>query len=358
MTRYDFRKEGTILKLKKGIAAVLAAAFALALSACTLKSPEYVLTVDGEQVPAGVYLMYQLNAYSEAENQLEDDQTVKNGQIEGQDAVDWVHGKTLEDLRRWVWIDREFDAQGLTLEGDALAQAQSEAASNYEYYGDWYEANGIGSASYEEFYLTEVKYQALYEAWLDTAEEITLDEAKAYMDEHYVHIVSLALPVSSTEGEQVTDEERAEIDGYARELADGLNAGGDFDALAEEAMRKACETAGREFNEQNMSDMMMEGFATDTDSGYFSEKVVEELRAHDVGYAMAELELAAPMIYQRTANYESDEDFETNYYDSIVSLMRQQEYQDKATEASSAYAVEEDASAVKAYAVKNIKEKE
>lgn len=359
MTRYDFRKEGTMLKLKKGIAAVLAAAFALALSACTLTTPEYVLTVDGEQIPAGVYLMYQLNAYSEAENQLEEDQTVKNGQIDGQDAVDWVHEKTLEDLRRWVWINREFDAQGLTLEGDELKNAQSEAASNYDYYGEWYEDNGIGAESYEKFYMAEVKYQKLYEAWLAEQDEISTADAEAYMDENYTHIVSVALPVSDNDGNRVTDEARETINGYAQELADGLNAGGDFDTLAEEAVKKACETAGRDYEEETtLSSLKMDGFSSEQTQGYFSEDVVAAMESNEVGYAMAQVDLSAPMVYQRVANYADDAEFESTYYDSIVSLMRQQEYQDKATEAGSAYAVEEDASAVKAYAVKNIKEQE
>ena len=58
--------EGTMLNLKRWTAAVLCAALGLGLSACTLKTPANVMTVDGVQVPAGVYLMYQLNACTEA----------------------------------------------------------------------------------------------------------------------------------------------------------------------------------------------------------------------------------------------------------------------------------------------------
>ena len=154
-----------MLNLKRWTAAVLCAALGLGLSACTLKTPANVMTVDGVQVPAGVYLMYQLNACTEAESLVEDGATVQDGQIEGRDAVNWVHEKTVEDLRRWVWIDREFEAQGLKLEGDELTEARNKAASNYEATADWYADNGIGAASYETFYLTETKYQMLYEAW-------------------------------------------------------------------------------------------------------------------------------------------------------------------------------------------------
>ena len=43
---------------------------------------------------------------------------------------------------------------------------------------------------------------------------------------------------------------------------------------------------------------------------------------------------------------------------SLIPILKQEQYQHLATEGSSGYAVEEDASAVKTYAVKNIKEME
>ena len=52
------------------------------------------------------------------------------------------------------------------------------------------------------------------------------------MDEHYVNISSLVLPVSDDEGNQATDEARNQIDTYARELTDALNAGGTLSELA------------------------------------------------------------------------------------------------------------------------------
>ena len=69
-----------MLNLKRWTAAVLCAALGLGLSACTLKTPANVMTVDGVQVPAGVYLMYQLNAYTEAERLVEDGAAVQDGQ--------------------------------------------------------------------------------------------------------------------------------------------------------------------------------------------------------------------------------------------------------------------------------------
>ncbi len=349
--------EGMNLKLKRWIAAATAAALTVALTGCTLKTPETVMTVDGVEVPAGVYLIYQLNAYSDAESQLDEDATMKNGEIDGEKASDWVHNKTVEDLRRWVWIDREFEAQGMTLEGDELSDAQSQAKSAYESNEEWYSENGIGSESYEKFYLAEVKYQKLYEAYEENDAEISVADAEAYMDENYIHISSVALPVSDGEGNAVTEEVLEEINGYAQDLVDQLNAGGILTDLAEETVKKAMEACGREYTEDTLSSLMLDGFASDLSTGYFSEETVEQMRGQEVGKAVLREDMSVPMICQRLPNYEDDEEFESLYYDQIVSLMRQQAYQDKATQESSEYAVEEDSSAVRAYSINNIKEK-
>ena len=67
---------------------------------------------------------------------------------------------------------------------------------------------------------------------------------------------------------------------------------------------------GRTYDEEStLSSLMMTGFASDDSNGYFSEEVVQALRDQDVGYAMLQTELSAPVIYQRVANYADDEEF-------------------------------------------------
>ena len=60
------------MKLKKFTGLLLCAALALSMAACKFTTPAVVMTVEGEDIPAGLYLMYQYQAYSSAKSKLED----------------------------------------------------------------------------------------------------------------------------------------------------------------------------------------------------------------------------------------------------------------------------------------------
>ncbi|MFQ9679644.1 MAG: hypothetical protein ACLRZH_05680 [Ruthenibacterium lactatiformans] len=57
---------------------------------------------------------------------------------------------------------------------------------------------------------------------------------------------------------------------------------------------------------------------------------------------------SVPMIYQKIANYEDNDDFTANYKTTILSEITSAAFSDK-VEKTAAYAVTEDASAVKTY---------
>ena len=56
------------MKLKKFTGLLLCAALALSMAACKFTTPAVVMTVEGEDIPAGLYLMYQYQAYSSAKS--------------------------------------------------------------------------------------------------------------------------------------------------------------------------------------------------------------------------------------------------------------------------------------------------
>ena len=58
------------MKLKRLLCAAASAVFCLSLAGCVISAPQTVLTVDGEPIPAGLYLSYQYCAYAEAASKL------------------------------------------------------------------------------------------------------------------------------------------------------------------------------------------------------------------------------------------------------------------------------------------------
>ena len=340
--------------MKKWISAVLAGALALGLAACTFKTPATVLTVEDTTVSAGLYLMEQFLSYNDAQELLSEDkkQVEENG--ESTPLADWVHAKTLESLRVYLWTEREFDAQGLAFTDEENTSVETGFENYYASNEELLTANGIGKESYRLFYMNQMKYQKLYTAYAETAGDDVADaDAKAYMDEEYARVQMLILPTVDSEYKALDEAKIAVIQGYADEVADKLDKGGDFDALAEEYLKKALEDAGREYTEDLLGTAYSATFQTKAAAEADPEGTAAKVFALEMGKTMVDKSNNAPIVYQRIANY--DNDTWEGYRASIVSEIVVRDFEAKAKEESAGYAVQEDASAVRTYSIKKIK---
>ena len=340
--------------MKKWISAVLAGALALSLAACTFKTPATVLTMEDVQIPAGLYLMEQFLSYNDAQQLLSEDkkQVEENG--ESTPVADWVHEKTLESLRVYLWTEVEFATQELAFTDEESAAMESSFETYYANNEELLAANGIGKESYRDFYMNQMKYQKLYTTYAETASDKISDaDAKAYMDEEYARVQTLILPTVDGEYKTLDEAKVTVIQGYADEVAAALEKGGDFDKLAEEYLKKALQEAGREYTEDLLGTAYSASFQTKAAAEDDPEGTAAKVFALGMGKTMVDKSNTAPIVYQRIANY--DADTWAGYRDSIVGEMTVRDFENKAKEESAGYTVQEDASAVRTYSVKKIK---
>ena len=110
---------------KKLIALVCALALAVGLVGCSLSTPDSVGTIGEVDIPSGLYLLAQFDAYQTAADLASDDQdatkvssflkaTITVDDATGETAVvsDYVAQKTLENLESYAAIETRFDALG------------------------------------------------------------------------------------------------------------------------------------------------------------------------------------------------------------------------------------------------------
>ena len=210
--------------------------------------------------------------------------------------------------------------------------------------------------NYRRFYECEAKYEKLLAEYQDgESDKITDAEAKKYMDETYSRIQTLVLPTTDADSAALPDEKLEELNALAAQLADDLNAGGSMDELGPETLEKAFEICGREYAEDTASSYMSKSFLT-AESTSYSEEFVQGVVAAEVGAAGVYDGYSVPMIYQKIANYEDNDDFTANYKTTILSEITSAAFSDKVEEETAAYAVTEDASAVKTYSPSKIRE--
>lgn len=164
--------------LKRAGAVLLAACTAVSLASCG-ENTANAMTVDGQDVRAGIYLYYATSAYGDAVETLRkggetfegaetsDDykKILDKANIDNITAEEWIQNKAEKACKVFVNIEKEFDALGLKLSGEELAAADANAASSMNYYGDYFTGAGIGEETVKAIVLNSYKQDAVWQAY-------------------------------------------------------------------------------------------------------------------------------------------------------------------------------------------------
>ena len=151
----------------------------LAASGCTITTPSSVGSIGDVEIPAGIYLLAQYNAYNTASSDADlatgesarDVKAVLRAECTGTigdeevttDGADYIAQLTLRSLEYYAAVETMFDELGGVLDDAATSEAADTAASVWESNGDLYAANGISQATIEQYLLNNQKAQACLE---------------------------------------------------------------------------------------------------------------------------------------------------------------------------------------------------
>ena len=244
----------------------LAASMLLALAGCNLSTPSSVGSIGGVEIPAGVYLLAQYNAYNTASGlaDLATGETASDvkavlkaectGTIGDEEVTatgeEYVRQLTMRALEYYAAVEKQFADLGATLEDTATAEAADSAANLWASNGDLYAANGIGQASLETYLLNAQKASAIEQLFYgpDGQQPVTDAEYTAYLNDSCYYIESVELPlVDYTTYAMAQDDQKTEIQALADACAADLNA-----ATSETAGSEAVYDAARTYVPQVM----------------------------------------------------------------------------------------------------------
>lgn len=341
------------MKQSKTLALTLCAALlGTALTGCNFSTPKTVLTVDGTEISAGLYLMEQMQAYSDASAKATDTADVLKSEIEGVSATEWIHNKTVAGVQRYCYLTKMFDDAGLSFTEEEQATHNTQIDKNYEANSAMLSKNGIGKDSYRAYYLAEAKYQQLFTAY-NEKNKVSAKDGMAYMDAHYSHVKTLILPTTDAAGKAVDDATLAKIKAEGDTLQKALADKGDFDKLAEETLKKVLTLCGQEYAAEKLTQYYSTAFVSpDGATNYPPEFVALVMGAKAEEAGMYEY-YGAPLIYQKIANYKDEADFE-NYKSAIDGAINNEKFDAEILAGAEKLAVAEDAAAVKTYSPKKI----
>ncbi len=239
---------------KKFISLGLALAMLLGVAGCNITTPATVGSIGGVEIPAGIYLLAQYNAYSTAASNADlatgetsnDVSAVLKADVTGTigdeevttDGADYISRLTLRTIEYYAAVEAKFDELGATLEDAATAEAAESADSMWESNGDLYEANGISKDTLEKYLLNAQKAQVCMEMIYgeNGQQPVTDAEYETFLQEECRYIDSVYLPlVDYSTYSFASSEQAAAIDAIADQCLSDLQASASADVDSTDA---------------------------------------------------------------------------------------------------------------------------
>ena len=218
--------------IRKAGAALLALCTAVSCAACGERTANAIKVGDYD-VRAGIYLYYATSAFGEAVETMRKDganfdecktsadykKLMKNANIDGVTAEQWIQDKAAEHCATFVAIEKEFDSLGLTLTGEQLATADSSAASSMNNFGEYFEKTGIGEQSIKDIILNSYKQDALWDAYYGEEGSKAPDpqELYDYYVKNTIRAKYIEMPLKDGEGNLLKADGKKEIEEMAND---------------------------------------------------------------------------------------------------------------------------------------------
>ncbi len=275
------------LNIKKIAALVSAAAVMSSLAGCG-KNATWGAQIDGEEIPAGIFIYYLQSAYYDAQTKVNEQKNAAaetapalapesvavtapaetqpadlySSQIDGVNAKDWIYDEATRQMQEYQAVESKFEEYGLTLSEEAKDSAQMYINQLWEYGGEYYTQMGISESSYKKIYLNMEKRDMLFEKIYSEGGEKGVPEAdiKAYLTENYAMINYIDMELKDGEGNLLKSDGKDERKAMAMEYIDRYNEGDDFDELNAEYvtyyknLQEAAEEAAAQTAEVEESD--------------------------------------------------------------------------------------------------------
>lgn len=235
--------------IKKITAVAAAAAVMSSMTACG-ENTTWGATIDGSDIPAGIFIYYLQSAYYSAQSKLNEENSassdaiasadgttttaaVFSSQIDGKDAKTWIYDEATKSMQEYAAIEAKFTELGLTITADEKDAAKVYCDQIWDYAGEYYTKMGISEKSYTSLYLNSQKRDKVFKTIYSEGGEYAVsdDEIKAYLDENYAMINYIAMELKDGSGNLLKSDGKAEMMSMAESYVERYKNGEDFDAL-------------------------------------------------------------------------------------------------------------------------------
>lgn len=239
----------------------MAAAMLLSLAGCNLSTPSSVGTIGGVEIPAGVYLLAQYNAYNTASGLAElatgetanDVKAVLKAQCTGTigdeevtaTGAEYIEKLTQRSIEYYAAVETKFAELGATLEDAATSEVADTVDSMWESNGALYEANGIGKSSLETYLLNAQKASTILSLVYGPqgTEPVSDEEYTDFINDSCYYIESVQIPLVDYNTYTMADDtQKTQIQQIAEECRQQLSEEANSQTVSSSALYQAAAT--------------------------------------------------------------------------------------------------------------------
>ena len=241
--------------LKKASAGLVCAAMTVTLASCSLGGPDssYAAVIDGEKIPAGVFIAMQYDAYYNAMFYTDPAETTvttsssdaaaettatpfADKTIEGKSVREWINDEATAEMQKYAAVEKKFDELGLVFTENEPKQVELYIESLWEYYGEMYESFGVAQSSLNAITLNSEKKNLIFKHYYGEGGEkaVSADEIRQYLTDNNARINYFAIELKDSEGNLLKSEGKSEMQAKADEYIERAKSGEDFNSIIHE----------------------------------------------------------------------------------------------------------------------------
>lgn len=350
----------TTMKMKKTAAFAAAALLCMSLFGCTIKSPATVGSIGGVEIPAGVYLLAQYNAYEQAATRVEDSKKVLTSKIKDseQTGAEYIAEETLKFIELYAAVETRFAELGGELTEEQQATVESQTETLWTQSQKSYEKNGIGRTSLKSHVANIVKQDALLDMIYGNGggAAVADDELAKWVEQNYLRADYLTLPIIDfTNYVMLTEDQTAKMRTLADEAAAEVNGGKSLEEIAEDTLKKASEISGSEYSANLLASSLGNTIFSPSQMSYYGEEAAAAMKGAKPGEATVVNIGSSLLVLVRqetvlTADYTID-----SIRSSALSAMKSSELEEELRAQGAAAEHQLDQGAMNTYSAKKVK---
>ena len=195
-------------KLVAGISALM---ISLSLTACADTS--WTSKIEGEEIKAGVYILYTIQGYNDAYAKLSvngevNEDKIFSQKIDDQDVSSYIQDYATNMCKRMVAINKKFDELGLSLSETDKKAIKLSLDNEWKEYEDDYTKEGVSKKSVEAIIETNYKTEMIFKKYYgeNGIQEVSQDTINEEMNKQIARVMLLPLSITDTSTNKPLDE--------------------------------------------------------------------------------------------------------------------------------------------------------